>query len=408
MVDDPVLTCGALSARLATAEPRFYAVLAGHLEETGRAGEVRVVCTDGTSLIARPHPDARIVVTGTPGLFHVRASRGPTVIVGGCRRCDKLPSRHDVPTSYVAQWILRSIVMAIGAGGVFLFVAGWRRRPFDPLDDLTHGRAPRQALALARPSNERVRIGGTVHDARVLGVEAGKLGPSSATRSCLVLPGANATYREGVGELAYVVGPAKVSTLRVRAGQRAPIAEGDRIELPGIAAFRVELGVPGLLARFFYGDAEHARFVGRVQNTIGTRLHTVLTRALGVASIVVALLDIPYALVLGGALLAGAVGLALTFPRQSAALRETRIRYRDLNELSISELAGGLCISYRGRSIAWLPAPREGELASTVERELRALTSAAQASIRERAGVSAAHTPSGEARGALRDANEAD
>lgn len=363
LIDDPMGSCGSLSAPPAAGETRYYAVLAGHLEKTARADEVRVVCDDGTTVVAR----ARAEVTGTPGLFRASVWRGFPTIVDGCRRCDKLPPRRVVPTNYVARWVLRVIVMTIGIVGVFLFVAGWRRRPFDALEDLTRGRAPREALALERPSNNRVRIGDTVHDARVLGVESGTLAPSRSTRSCIVLPGASATYREGAGELAHVVGPAKLSTLRVRAGQRAPIADGDLLELPGLAPFRVELPVPGLQVRFFYGDAEHARFVGRVENTINAKLHALLTRVTGVSSIVVALLDMPYALALGCVLLAVAVVLAITYPRQNAMLRETRIPYGDLNELTISELPGGLCVLHRGRSIAWLPVPREGELASCLD-----------------------------------------
>ena len=369
-IEDPVLSCEAVQARIAAGERDFYAVLAGHLEETGTEGMVRLVCDGGGDLVAKANTN----VTGTPGLFRARVGDdGAPRLVMSCLQCDSMAPRRVTPREYVAQWIMRVIVMAVGAVGALLFVAGWRRRPFEPLRDLTRGRAPVRAHALVRPSNDRARVDGRDHSARALGNVGGALGATaSEERSALILPGAGASYREGAGELPYVVGPATLATLPLRAGERAPIADGDRLELPGLPPLRLELPVPGTLARFFYGDGAHARFIGRAP-TARTKLHAMIARAVGIASIVLALIDVPYGLALGLAMLAVAAVLAVTLPRQGASTFETLVPYAELSELTITESAGGLSVAYRGRPIAWLPLASEGELARAVERELHGL-----------------------------------
>lgn len=370
-IEDPVLSCDAVRARIAAGETDFYAVLPGHLEEIGREGAVRLVCDGGGDLVA----NANTNVTGTPGLFraHVEDDGTPRLVMS-CLQCDSLAPRRVVPRDYIAQWVMRVIVMALGIAGAFAFVAGWRRRPFEPLRDLTRGRAPASSHALARPSNDRVRVDGHVHQARVLGKVGDSLGPTaSEERSALILPGSGASYRDGAGELPYVVGPASLATLPVRAGERAPIADGDRLELPGMPPLRVELPVPGTIARFFFAASAHARFVGRAPTAL-TKLHATLARVAGIGAIVFALLDLPYGLALGVVVLAVALVLAVTLPRQAASTFETRVPYAALSELTITEASGWLSVAHRGRPITWLPLPEEGELARAVERELRGLT----------------------------------
>lgn len=100
-----------------------------------------------------------------------------------------------------------------------------------------------------------------------------------------------------------MIGPATLATLRVAAGARAPIVGGDWSELPSCAPFRVAFPVTGLLVRHFHGDAEHARFLGRIANTTRSTLHRTMTTAVGIAATAVAVLDFPAAFPLGGALI---------------------------------------------------------------------------------------------------------
>lgn len=65
--------------------------------------------------------------------------------------------------------------------------------------------------------------------------------------------------------------------------------------------------MPGTLARFFFGDRAHARFIGRAP-TARAKLHAMLARVVGIAAIVLALIDVPYGLAIGLATLAVAVG----------------------------------------------------------------------------------------------------
>ena len=98
-----------------------------------------------------------------------------------------------------------------------------------------------------------------------------------------------------------MIGPATLATLRVAAGARAPIVGGDWSELSNCAPLRVAFPVTGLLVRHFHGDAKHARFLGRIANTTRSTLHRTMTTAVGIAAMVVAVLDFPAAFPLGGA-----------------------------------------------------------------------------------------------------------
>jgi hypothetical protein len=165
-----------------------------------------------------------------------------------------------------------------------------------------------------------------------------------------------------------VIGPARVNGLRV--GGATPLANADMVALPGASAVRVELPVPGVLVRYFYGDREHARFVGRVSSALARRLGW-LARALGVGSIVVAVLDHPFAIAGGVALLVLAIAAVVGVPAQEARRNVTLVPYTRLARLTMTVQHETICILDGPDPIAWLPI--DGELGGALTRELEAL-----------------------------------
>jgi hypothetical protein len=169
------------------------------------------------------------------------------------------------------------VAMGLGALGALLMLWVWIVRPFDPLRDLVGARAPLGMVALREPANDRCRLHGA-HGVlevrhRFASCEEGTWrSGGSLDAPHIGLPGAEEGYRDAAGGRAYVQGPARVNGLTVRAGERAPLADGDLVSLGRAReAVRVELPEPGRVLRYLVDvrslDDAEVRLVHRLVST---------------------------------------------------------------------------------------------------------------------------------------------
>jgi hypothetical protein len=284
-------------------------------------------------------------------------------------RCERMPLRRHVPTRYYAAKLTRGMGAAAVALGAWLFVSAWGRRPFDLREDLRLERRLRAPIALSPGSAPYLLIDGERRTESPLGISGGALVEVPDGPSQIVAADAKATYRDAGARGAYVVGPARLLGLEVRPGERLTLVDGDVVELRGHPAVRVTLPSPGVVARFFAGDAEHIEVVGRFPDRHATWWKRVAVSALAVGG-VTAVFDEALWL----SLLCMVVGLGLTFrlPRQLASRQVTRVALRDLVRLEIRDEARRHVAALDGRVVGFLPAP-EDELAQAVHRELALL-----------------------------------
>jgi hypothetical protein len=346
-VEDPPSTCSEVRQGPAWGFPE-YRVLSGHFEETEQEQQVRFVCDDGSDVVLH----GRVRVTGAPGHIRVTWRDMALWVVDTCMRCDRMPARHNVPDGYKAMWILRILAMALGVAGAWLFVSGWARRPFDPLEDMEVARRVGSSLVFVRPQADHLAIDGEVRHEPRLGVRDGAIVGQSEGPSQLVLPAASGSYRDGADGV-HVVGPAKVLGLRARAGERAPIVDGDEVELPGHAPVRVSLPDAGVVSRFFARDENSIEVVGRVPMAGGTLRVRVVSAVLALG-VVASLWDSSWAFLAGSVVLS--IGLALTFalPRQLARRVVTSVDVESLARLEILH-DRYTRIALDGRTLGWVP-----------------------------------------------------
>jgi len=246
---------------------------------------------------------------------------------------------------------------ALGLIGLAIALTLWVARRPDGLAEVAGRAPPRDAKVLVPPSNDRVVVGERSFTARYVGVSNGALVGQAEPPSSghLSLPGAESDYRDLAGGLAELVGPARLNGQRLAAGARAPIADGDRIELAGLESFEIALPRPGALIRWL-SDGDAIRLPVRRGLPLSA-LWVAAAGALGVGAVALAHWAPVDAWPVRGAIASAPLLLAiLVASRIPAGLSHARLEPIDpRSRITLEEVDGAVLVRCDGRPCLHLP-----------------------------------------------------
>lgn len=294
-------------------------------------------------------------------------------------RTSELPDRPPVPggapTPRADARNVHIAGMGLGVFAVGAFLFFWIRRPHDSLRDLAPS-APTEAKVIDAPTNDRIVVRGRELKGRRVAV-----GPDGEPRvvpdaqaGYLHLPGADPDYRRRAGGVITLVGPGSINGLKVAHGARAPVLDGDRVQLPGARAFTVSLPRPGRALRYLWTGAR-VRLVGRVPSA-STWPMTIGFGVVAIAGFVALHLDTDARFLSGSALLVLAALAATRVPPRFATRAAVDLSLDDLQaeggpRVTLTRRPGvGVRVEVDGRHVAWLQ--ELGRLTDDGRRALRA------------------------------------